>query len=223
MMRPRIAIPFVVLATALVCSSARAQVVPTDPQIVDWNYNGQATANGSGCKPADTAFIAAGNQLTIVFGGMGLDLSGPGANSAIRSCSIVVPAKVKQPDPNSFYYVAQLQETLSYGYVRTSMTSGRIAMMSRLFNQQAGNLSLTIPTPGENATNAPLIQRDSFSNIFVVNPTGAACGDDFEGNYVATISATAKRSGPSQEILIDVPGQDIRLSTNPFFGNQPCP
>lgn len=208
---------------ALASSPALAQIVTTQQQIVDWNYNGQATANGSGCKPTDTAFIAAGNELTVVFGGMGLQLSGPGANSAIRSCSLVVPAKVKQPEPGTFFYVTQLQETLSYGYVRTSMTSGKISMMSRLFNQPAGSLSLNIPTPGEDPTDAPLIQRDSFSQIIVFNPSGQSCSDDFEGNYVATISATAKRSGATQEILIDVPGQDIRLSAVPFFGTQPCP
>jgi len=227
-MRPRLrfTVLFALLAPLVAASVAHAQVVPTQPEIVDWNYNGLAVAAGSGCSgPGDTAFILpAENQLTVIFTGMHVGLTaGQGSNSAIKSCSIVVPAKIKQPDPTSFYYVAQLQETLQYGYVRTSLTNGKIAMASRFFNQPAGRIDVQIPTPGWPAFNAPLIERDDFSNIFVFNPGGGSCADDFAGNYVATISATATRSGQSQDIQIEVPGQDIRLSTVPIFGHKPCP
>ena len=138
--RTRFTALFALLAPLVAASVAHAQVVPTQPEIVDWNYNGLAVAAGSGCSgPGDTAFILpAENQLTVIFTGMHVGLTaGQGSNSAIRSCSIVVPAKIKQPDPTSFYYVAQLQETLQYGYVRTSLTNGKIAMASRFFNQPA--------------------------------------------------------------------------------------
>lgn len=222
-MRPRWSPLFALSIATLVASAARAQTVPTEPQIVDWDYNGQAVAAGSGCNPSDTFFIPSGNQLTIIFSGLHAELSGPGSNSVIKSCSLVVPTRIKQPDPSSFFYVAQLQETVEYGYVRTAMTSGKIAMASRFFNQAAGRIDIAIPTPGEDPTNAPLVLRDDFSNIFVFNPTGQSCSDDFDGNYVATLSATATRSSASQDIKIEVPGQDIRLSTVPIFGQKPCP
>ena len=120
------------LAAALFVASPASAL----PQAITWNA-AKATANGSGCNAFDTMFIDAGDQITVVFANLGVELTGTwdDARVALSACSIVIPATVKKG-----WYLAELNQTMFYGYRRTDGTRGKVSFFARFFNYYVGGV-----------------------------------------------------------------------------------
>ena len=129
--------------------------------VIDWNYNNQAAGLGNGCGPGEVRFISAGNEVSVIFSGLGIAMDAgdsTGGVTAKKSCRIVIPTKV-----HAGYYLGKLDQTISYGYTRTDSTSGQVTAGTTFYNQPAGTLSKPIPTPGLNQYSVPLAQIKTTS------------------------------------------------------------
>ncbi|MBP6217225.1 MAG: DUF4360 domain-containing protein [Oligoflexales bacterium] len=188
------------LVSASISAAAQAQ------QVIEWNYNGQAIASGSGCTAADTHFISAGNEMSVIFSQLGVSLTGvaDGARVAKKTCRIIIPTRVR-----TGYYIGVLQQSLTYGYERTSGTEGTVSAVSEFYNQAAGTLQRAIPTPGLNTWSVPSAQA-AASSTWRVLPNWCL-RSDYVGNFKSNLTVNGYRTATNQDIVIQIDGQDIRF------------
>lgn len=185
-------------------------------RVIHWNYNNQAIALGSGCSNGDTAFISAGNEISVVFSQLGVALTGyaDGVKAAKKTCRIVIPSKVK-----TGWYLGVLNQTLTYGYERNNNTEGAVSVVSEFYNQNAGRIDRKVPTPGLNPYTVTSAQATAKS-LWRVQP-GWCTRSDYVGNFKANLTVNGYRSATNQDIVIQVDGHDIRFDAlgNPLL----CP
>lgn len=175
-------------------------------QIIQWNYNGGANALGSGCNNGDTDFIEAGNEMSVIFSNLGVELSGwaGGKRLAKKTCRLIIPTKVR-----AGYYMAKLRQTMTYGYNRTAGTDGKISVVSKFYDQAAGYILRNVPTPGKDLWDEPWLEAQTSSN-WLVRP-GWCRRSDYMGNFKANLSVTGYRRSTNQDIVIQIDGHDIRF------------
>lgn len=175
--------------------------------VIEWNYNKQASGLGNGCGPGEVAFITAGNEVSVVFSGLGIALDAgdsTGGVTAKKGCRIGIPTKVK-----AGYYLGKLNQKLTYGYTRTEGTSGMVTAVSEFYGQPAGNISRPIPTPHMNQYAVPLAQAE-VNSYWRVSPQWCL-SRDYIGNFKSNLIVTAKRQNASKDIKISIDGHDIRF------------
>lgn len=178
--------------------------------IIQWNYNGQARALGSGCmkKPGragDTEFITAGNEVSVIFSRLGVELSGNGGRRAgKKTCRMAIPTKVR-----SGYYIGKLSQTITYGYERNSGTEGKIVVATSFYNQRAGKIVRKIPTPGLDQWSEPFAEA-KFKSYWRVRPNWCL-RRDYKGNFKANLAVNGYRRSTSRDIIIQIDGHDIRF------------
>lgn len=174
-------------------------------QVIEWDTN-RAQALGTGCNQMDTFFIQAGNEVSVVFSTLGVELTGymGGAKVARKNCRIVIPTKVR-----AGYYMGKLQQTLTYGYNRSGGTDGKIQVTTKFYEQNAGTIQKTIPTGGLDQYDAPFAEAKN-STTWRVLP-GWCTRHDYVGNYKAQFTVTGYRRSTSNDIIIQIDGQDIRF------------
>jgi hypothetical protein len=175
-------------------------------EVIQWNYNNNASALGSGCSAGDTQFISAGNEISVIFSKLGVQLTGfaGGAKTALKNCRIVIPTKVK-----AGFYLGKLQQNITYGYNRTEGTDGKVVAVTEFYNQSAGVIEKKIPTPNEDPYDAPWIKAN-HTNLWRVMP-GWCSRSDYAGNYKAQLSVSGYRSDLEKDIIVQIDGQDIRF------------
>lgn len=175
-------------------------------QVIQWNYNNQASALGTGCARGDTQFISAGNEISIIFSRLGVQLTGyaGGAKTALKNCRLIIPTKVR-----AGYYLGKLQQTITYGYNRTGGTDGKVVAATEFYNQSAGVIQRAVPTPGQDQYDAPWVQA-SHTSLWRVMP-GWCSRHDYAGNYKAQLSVSGYRQSTDKDIVVQIDGQDIRF------------
>ncbi len=188
------------LVGAILAGSAFSQ------QVIEWNYNNQAAALGNGCDKASTQFISAGNEMSVVFSNLGISLTGRNSTDKVakKACRIVIPTKVR-----AGYYLATLNQKITYGYERTGATEGQISAATEFYGQVAGNLVRQIPTPGLDQFSVPFAQVETNS-LWRVNPNWCL-RRDFIGNFKATLGVNGYRADINKDIVVQVDGHDIRF------------
>ena len=175
--------------------------------IINWNFNHQAAGLGNGCGPGEVSFITAGNEVSVVFSGLGIAFDADDAAGGItdrKNCRIVIPTKVR-----AGYYLAKLNQKLSYGYTRTDSTSGTVTAVSEFYGQAAGRITRNIPTPGMNAYAVPLAQAE-VNSYWKVSPEWCLTRD-YVGNFKANLTTAGKRADISKDLKISIDGHDIRF------------
>jgi hypothetical protein len=192
----------ILVAIVLTTSPAFAQ------QVIEWD-DMRATANGSGCSKWDTAFIAAGNQITAIFSTLGVDLSGTWDDRIAekKTCTIVVPATIKKG-----WYIGSLKQTIFYGYTRTGGTRGMVSLQGRFFNYYIGGIKKWIPTPGQDPYYAPYVEAAAPEQYFgILDPSFCSSPDDYEGNYLAILTVLGQRKDTNEDIVVQIDGEDIKF------------
>jgi hypothetical protein len=169
----------------------------------DWN----GVAIGTGCKSfgagADTAILAAGNDLAIIFSNLGV--TGP---NQLKNCSARVPAVVQQG-----FYLAKLQQTITYGVVKTFGTTGKITALASFFNQPVSSFSVNVPVF---AMNNPAITQTKVDPITVVS----GCGGILRGLFRSDLAVGAQGNG---QITLTTQGLDLRYDIVLAFFLCPLP
>ncbi|MBI2602431.1 MAG: hypothetical protein HYW48_05180 [Deltaproteobacteria bacterium] len=184
--------------------------------VIEWNFNGQANALGSGCRkdagrPGDTDFISAGNDVSVLFSRLGVSLTGDagGAKVASKTCRFAIPTKVR-----AGYYIGRLQQTITYGYERNSGTSGKVSAATTFYGQTAGNLLRNIPTPGLDQWSVPFAEV-RHTSLWRVNPSWCL-RSDYKGNFMANLAVNGYRESTKRDIVIQINGHDIRFDAVGF-------
>ncbi len=175
--------------------------------VIQWNYNNQAAGLGNGCGPGEVRFISAGNEVSVIFSGLGVEMNGGDSTNGLtakKTCRIVIPTKVQ-----AGYYLGKLEQTITYGYTRTDSTSGQILAYTEFYGQKAGNMSRAIPTPGLNPYNVPSAQMKDVG-YWRVNPEWCQARS-YIGNFKANLTVTGRRSTAAKDLKISIDGHDIRF------------
>lgn len=180
-------------------------------QVIEWNYNGKARALGTGCRKVpgrtgDTEFIEAGNEMSVIFSRLGVELTGHagGKKVAKKTCRIIIPTKVR-----SGWYMAEMQQTLTYGYERTENTEGKVSLVSQFYNQSAGRIQQKIPTRGYDRYSEPFVQK-SKTTRWRVRPNWCL-RRDYKGNFKANLAVNGYRKSTSKDLVVQIDGHDIRF------------
>jgi hypothetical protein len=169
-------------------------------QQIIWNYDNGAQATGEGCSLQDTAFISAGDEISVIFSHLGIDLSGSGALTGNTRCRIMIPVQVTRG-----FYMGELTENLIYGYIQQGNSEAKI--LSR--GQFLGYNSMIARTVnrGNSERNAPYLEARHRQNINF----GRFCnGQTTRTRFTGTISINAKRNSQADDIVVQIDGLDIR-------------
>ena len=193
---------FVVAAVA--ATSAFAQ------QSVQWDSTKSILA-GQGCtRDVDSFVTQNGNDLSMVFTRLGVDLPGGVSKvlAARSSCTARVPATVAPG-----YYIAELSQQVTFGVTKTSRTIGSVATTSTFFGF---NMSpYTIMLPRGQALNEPLMvqrRQDRFSVQTSPSWYNGWCSRSraLKGVYQANISVAGQKDRPEDDLIMFVDGLDLK-------------
>ena len=179
--------------------------------MISWNYNGQAKALGSGCDQTNTLIIMAGNEVSIILAGFGVQMDSTSDGRLDRkTCRIIIPTRVKKG-----YYIGTIQQKLTYDYLRTQGTAGRIMAISKLyFDDQSARLDMPIPTPGYDEFDEIDIEASETTNF-----SGICSGEDYEGNFKISVVITGRRENTNEQLIIFGKNILVEALATPL----PCP
>lgn len=198
----------IILAMGLIASNAFAGEA-IENEVITWNVD-EAVAAGSGCSMDDTSIIVAGDQISVIFSNIGIELNGSKDTRLVtrKNCSVVIPAKVKHG-----WYIGKVEQTLMYGYKRTAGAIGSVSMVSRFFNYVAGKISKQIPVAGKDEFAEPQLETRSKSYLSTPSDRWCKYRDDYKGNYIGSLSLTGSRKSVRDSIVIrQIDGkEDIRF------------
>ena len=192
-------------------------------------------SEGVGCRFTDTAnrprdafIITAGNQISVVFTQLGSVFRQNRRTGQMQSgCRIVLPASLA-----AGYYVSQLDETLTYGVVKTTGVAAELRTTSNFARRRPDgqsnpadlmrNFVGSLTTfPASQDLNEPLatitqpitrVGRDNQAN----SPYQRFCARDRarQVNFVSGIQIRVDQNDPSASISISVDGLDLKYMVN---------
>lgn len=176
---------------------------------VDWNYNNQAVAVGTACKSmggeADTFFVQAGNEISVVFSRLGVNLGDEYAPNAERhTCSVRIPVRIAKG-----MYIGELRQSLLYGVTKSRGSSGEISARGTFFNLPAANIRQVFPRGVE--MDEALRTATSVQNYQVNAPSWCTMSSGMSGMYAVNIAAAGQRSSPRENLILQVDGADIKF------------
>ncbi len=179
---------------------------------ITWNHNGRAQTKGSGCPRGSTEIITAGDEMSIVFSEMGVELGAQSTKRVARKvCRLMVPVKV-----NPHYFLRSFEQNLSYGYSREKQTSGKIRVTSKYNREKAAQILIPIPHPLEDLWQVPWAESKLD---FHWPPRKEHCRrEPYKTRFVIRMAIVAKRRNPSRQIIIEADGFDLRLNTKGRIG-----
>ncbi len=199
-MSKRAVITAIAAAVALV---GGVETASAQNAIIWEDYNGVAI--GTGCKSfgpgTDTAILAAGNDLAIIFSNLGV--VGP---NQLKNCSARVPATIQQG-----FYLAQLKQTITYGVVKGFGTTGKITTLASFFNQPVSSFSVNIPGI---PMNNPAVTQTQVDGIAVIS----GCAGALRGLFRSDIAVGSQGAG---QIILTTQGLDLRYDI--VFAINLCP
>lgn len=180
---------------------------------ITWDAQ-NAVALGSGCnnrdeaRPIDTFFIANGDDVAIVMGGIGINMPAyEGAPLMDRkNCSVRIPARVQEG-----YYVGQFKQTLSYGIIKTSGSRGSLSMRSAFFNVPSSPFSMHFMV-GERL-NRPIVNKTRvdnyipFQNQLCRSPSGILKMD---------LSLSGQRNSDYDDFVLFTDSLDLRIDSSVY-------
>ena len=171
--------------------------------LIQWNYNNEASAVGEGCNMDNTAFIQAGNEITVIFNDLGVSLSGhaDGRTRHQKFCKLVIPAKIEKG-----HYFSQLAQTLSYGFVRTENTDGEVRIESSFLGKEWGMRETVKPQGHRHKPFAQMKVQKRFEIDRDVCNTPY-----FRTQFKAKITVSGERKTLQDEIIMQIDGLDLRF------------
>jgi hypothetical protein len=185
------------LTTAVVAhSTAQASYVQWD--------TANAIAGGSACNAqgpfADTWFIAAGEDVSVIFSRMGIDLTpSTTQNTQVHSCLVRIPITV-----DGAVMLATLSQRLHWGYAKDINTEAEVHASGSIFNYSTVPISAYLP-PTFSGVDAWRTESTSTS-VF----TWPWCGMDHTGLLNVNLSIAARRVSNAYDISVRIFGEDIR-------------
>ncbi len=186
---------------------------------VTWDVD-RAIIAGSGCMKDVSAFaIQNGDELSILFTSLGVDLPAGShlPNAQRKSCAIRVPTQIE-----GGLYVSELIQEISYGVTKSSRSRGALATVSSFFGMNVGVHQINLPYG--TALNEPLIQSRREDH-FLVDSTwhDGFCRQQrpLNGLYSANMAVSGQRSSDREDLIMFIDGLDLKYdvmaSISPCF------
>ena len=189
----------IALGTVLFAAHLMAQ------QVIKWDDR-RYVAAGNGCqKDVDTFATSAGNEISFIMSSMGVDLTGSagGKLTERKSCRLVVPTEVR-----AGYYLAELKQSVSFGYERAGTSDGKIAIYSQFYGNDLHPLEVNIPLPGQ-PYSAPIATRHLVS-YWQVNPRWCST-TAYRGNLKDGLVVSGWRKSTADSITLQADGYDVKF------------
>ena len=194
------------LALALLPFSVFAQ------QSINWDTD-HATLVGNGCKKDADSFVTQnGNDLSIIFTNLGVNLPGGSSVRALltrSSCLSFVPATIA---PGQF--VGELTQNLTYGVTKTAHSIGSVYAQSRFFGFSVSPLPVNFAY-GKQLNNplANQIRKDQFNVRTTPQWFQGWCARSrpTKGFFEANIIVSGQRDNPNEDLIMFVDGMDLKF------------
>jgi hypothetical protein len=177
---------------------------------VTWELNKPYVIAGTGCQNNVDAFAAAnGDDLSIVFTNLGINLPGDGFSSQLadmKSCLVRIPASIAKG-----LYIGQLTQTFTYGVTKSANTHAAVATHSTFFGFPVSPLPFALPQGL--AEDNPLLTQTRTDNFLVNTPWWAGwCNPNrsLEGLYQASIAVAGQRADLHENLIVFVDGLDLK-------------
>lgn len=179
---------------------------------LEWNYNGQAVALGTGCNtdPANpnVHIVVAGEELSMVMDGFGVELSeNTEANATRSACAVRVPIRVAPG-----YHLGRFVQNFLYDVEKSANASGSLTLRAAFFSLPAAQAERKF------AAGEVYDERSSRSSLSVDYSTASQSwcqlSRPVEGEYKLNMSLNAMRSSPSETISIQLEGSTIGVDSN---------
>lgn len=182
-----------------------------------WDYNGQAVAAGQGCNSrgpmADTFFVAAGEEISIVFSQMGVNLGDEYAPNGVRTnCSVRIPVQIARGR-----YIGELTQTFLYGVTKTPGTMGSVSARATFFDLPAARMVHQF-RQGQRV-DEPLIERTLHNDYRVQADSWCLFRRSLTGEYKLNIAISGQRNSPYESIIVQMDGADIKFEAIAGFYN----
>lgn len=201
------ALAWVIMATVITPHLAFGQT-----NTIVWNA-GAAKLAGNGCAPGSVALIATGNDLTILFSELGVDLPQGIAQpqTDTKNCNIIVPATVSRG-----VYLAELTQRLNYSIQKTARSRGWIATQSVFFGHglkplRRDHLENAVISPAEDVNIA-------IANTFAVNTPGwCGQGGPIAGQFISKLRTHGQKHGANEGFILVANDYDVRFEVSTAF------
>lgn len=178
--------------------NTRTQAAP-----ITWDVD-HAIAGGSACNAQgpfpDTWIITAGDDVSVIFSRMGVDLTPETAvNTVVHSCLVRIPVTI---DPS--VAIGQLDQTVYWGYAKDLGTEAQLTVKSTFFNLPTTPIAVKL-TSHQQGVEGGMVTTVSD---FFPNYTGLFC-KPATGFFQMNLGIAARRTDPGQDISVRVAGEDI--------------
>ena len=164
-------------------------------------------------KDSDTFLIGSGDQLTVIFTGLGISLpSGDSALTAKANCALAIPVEAARGR-----YAAYLEQSVNYGVVKGKGSSVNVSVASTFFGYRVSPLSKLYRAG--TVLNLPLesaYRRDAF--VVDTNPISwwyRWCGVRPKGNYTANLAVGIEKNDMFDDVQASIDGLDVRFTVAP--------
>ena len=191
-------------ATFLSSSSANAAAVQWD--ISSHTY----VIAGTGCQRDVDAFAATnGNDLSIVFTNLGVNLPGDGVSRQLadrKTCALRIPATIQRG-----YYIGRLTQQFTYGVTKTANSNAAVATRSTFFGFDVSPYAWSVPNGV--AIDEPLLTQRREDDFLVRSTWWAGwCNATREprGLYQANIAVSGQRASRREDLIVFVDGLDLK-------------
>ena len=201
------------LRFAFLLASALAPVGAYAQQSVVWEVDSPSTIlAGRGCHRDVDAFLSAnGDDLSVVFTALGVDLPGNGPNAqlaASSNCAVRIPATIAPG-----FYIGQLTQRITYGVTKTAGSQVNVQTRSSFFNFGVSPHGVNMPFGS--AVNNPLLTTER-QDLFAVSTTpswySGWCSPSRapRGFYQANIGVSGNRNSTFEDLIAFVDGLDLK-------------
>lgn len=186
----------------------------TEP--VEWD-TANAIALGNGCNSGgpfpDTYFIAAGNEVSVIFSRMGVDLTpGTTANTGVTGCLVRVPVTI-----DGATAVSELDQTMLWGWAKDLGTTGQCTARATFCNLPTTAISTTV---GPNVEGVQALEETTAQSFFVWPPVAPFCqGTPVKCMFQANLGVAARRTLSTQDISIRMYGEDIEYEALAYWSS----
>lgn len=196
------------LASIATMSASTAKAAPA---AVKWDITGRTyVIAGTGCQKDVDAFAATnGNDLSVVFTNLGVNLPGDGSTRQLadrKTCSLRIPAEIQRG-----YYIGRLTQQFTYGVTKTAASSASVATRSTFFGFNVSPYAWNVPYGV--AMDEPLLSQRREDDFLVRSSWYSgwcSATRPLQGLYQANIAVSGTRRSSREDLIVFIDGLDLK-------------
>jgi hypothetical protein len=173
-------------------------------QMVEWDIDA-AIAAGSGCNAQgpfpDTFFSTAGDDVSVIFTRMGVDLTPASAeNTAVHACLIRIPIVLDED-----VAISELTQAVEWGWAKDLNTEVEVHTSATFFGRATARIDRYL---GMSLEGVEAFRTDEVTNTFFQPCTHR----NHEGLYRLNMSIAGRRLNTSADLSVGIFGEDVKVN-----------